>query len=292
MDQIKRLIALFNLWLQRARARSGVIDIVVRTFKRFSEDDGGSYAAALTYYTFFSLFPLLLFGAAILGYVTFDNDALQKELIQSGVNSVPILKDAITEETLSAISERKDNLAITGAVLALYTGTGVIVALQHALNKIDHTPQEPNFLQKRIRSLGWLVVLGLASVVSLALSTVTGFAPGLLAVVLALIGGFLLNTGIFATAYRYLPATRRGWKEVLPGSLVAAVAFEVLKVAGTTYLARGESARMASFGAFAAAAALLIASYLISQVILLSAEVNLVLAERRQTRATSTTEER
>ena len=147
MDRIKRLIALFNLWLQRARARSGLVDIIVRTFKRFSEDDGGTYAAALTYYTFFSLFPLLLFGAAILGYITFDNETLQRELIQSGVNSIPILKNAITEESLNLLTKNKDNLALTGAALALYTGTGVIVALQHALNKIDHTPQEPNFLQ-------------------------------------------------------------------------------------------------------------------------------------------------
>ena len=70
MDRLKRLAALAKLQIEKARARWGGVDIAVRTFKRYSEDDGGSYAAALTYYTFFSIFPLLLFAAAALGYVT------------------------------------------------------------------------------------------------------------------------------------------------------------------------------------------------------------------------------
>ena len=284
MERIKRLVALAKLRVEKARARWGWFDVIVRTFKRFGEDDGGSYAAALTYYTFFSIFPLLLFSIAALGYLTFGNESLQQDLVGSGLKTVPILKDTLTPDGIKVIQESRGSLALTGLVLALYSGSGVIVALQHALNKIQHEDDEPNWVQKRLRSLMWLGILGAGAVASLALSTVVGFAPGPFAVVMSLAGALALNAGLFATAFKFLPAKTRSWREVLPGSIVASVGFEILKVAGTSYLARGEAARSETFGAFAAAASLLIASYLIAQVILLSAEVNEVLAERRATR--------
>lgn len=273
-----------KLLVQRARARWGAFDVAYRTFTRFSEDDGGSYAAALTYYTFFSIFPLLLFSAAALGYLTFGNDALRDDLVNSGLQTIPILKDAITPEGLAQIEANRSGLAITGTLLALYAGSGVIVAMQHALNKIYHVVDEPGFVQKRLRSLMWLAVLGVFAVISLALSTIAGFAPHALAFVLSLAGGLAVNTGLFSTAFKMLPAIKLSWREVLPGAIVAAIGFEALKVSGAVYLAGGESARSETFGAFAAAAALLIASFLIARLVLLAAEVNAVLAERRTTR--------
>lgn len=287
MERITRLIALGKLEIEKARARWGGFDIAYRTFKRFGEDDGPTHAASLTYYTFFSIFPLLLFSAAALGYLTFGDQSLRDELVNSGLKTIPIVKDALTPEGLKLIEDNRNGLAVTGTLLALYTGSGVIIAMQHSLNKIYHVTDEPNFLQKRLRSLMWLAVLGLFAVASLALSTVAGFAPTALAFVLSLAGGLAVNTALFMTAYKMLPATKLGWREVLPGAIVAAIGFEVLKVAGTAYLARGESVRNDTFGTFAAAAALLVASFIVARVVLLAAEVNAVLAERRATRQSS-----
>lgn len=286
---MKRLTALAKLKIERVRARWGWFDVAVRTFKRFGEDDGGSYTAALTYFMFFSIFPLLIASAAILGYITFGNESLRQQLVDSGLKTIPILKDVLSPGGLDIIEQNRNGLAITGTLLALYTGSGVIVAMEHALNKIMHFPQEPNFFQKRLRSLKWLAILGVGAVASLALSTVTGFAPGPVAVVLSLVGALALNTALFATAFKFLPGKDSPWREVLPGSVVAAVGFEILKIAGTSYLAHGEAARSEAFGAFASTAALLIASHLIAQIVLLSAEVNAVLAERRNSRQSLTT---
>lgn len=286
MDRIRRPVALAKLQVEKARARWGGVDIAVRTFKRFSEDDGGTHSAALTYYTFFSIFPLLLFAAALLGYIVTDPEE-QNALIEGGLKTVPIIKDVLTPKGLATIQANRNNLAITGGLLALYSGSGMIVALQHSLNRVNHVSDEPNFWKKRLRSFAWLAILGVGAVASLALSGLAGFAPGPLAFVLGLSGGLAVNTGLFATAFKFLPATDLSWKDVLPGSIVAAIGFEVLKLGGAAYLARGETARNDTFGTFAAAAALLVASYLIAQVILLSAQVNAVLAERRVTRQSS-----
>jgi membrane protein len=287
MERIKRAPAEGKRRLERARARYGWVDVGVRTAKRYGDDDCGSYAAALTYYLFFSIFPLLLFGAAALGYLTPGNTKLRRDILESGLKTVPVLSEAIDRTSLNRIEENREAIALTGLVLALYSGSGAVVALEHALNKVGHVEGEPNFLVKRARSLKWLAVLGMASVASLALSTVVGFVVGPLGAALGVLAGVAVNVGIFATAFRFLPATGRSWADVLPGSVLAAIAFEILKFAGSFYLAKGAASREQTFGALAGAAALLVASYLISQIILFAAELNEALFERRAIRRPS-----
>jgi membrane protein len=288
------LVAAGKLRLERARARWAAVDVGVRTLKRYSEDDGGSYAAALTYYTFLSIFPLLVFAVAALGYITFGDTDLRRDILESGVEAVPLLSDILTAERLRAIEQARGRLALTGVVVALYSGSGAVVALEHGLNKVFHVVQEPNFIAKRLRSLRWLAVLGAAAIASLGLSAAAELAGaifeslasfGSVAAPLMLhAGGAAVGVAVFATAYKFLPAATLTWRDVLPGALAAGVAFEMLKLVGAAYLRAGNQGRAATFGAFATAAGLLIASYLLSQIALLCAELNAVLAERRITR--------
>ena len=270
--------------LERGRARSRVVDVIVRTFKRYSEDDCGTYAAALTYYAFFAIFPLLLFAAAGIGYATFGNERLATRLIDAGVDAVPMLKDVLSAEALDNLQDKKDTIAGIGLLLALYTGTGAIVALEHSLNKVYRIDTEGNWFQKRLKALRWLAVLGLAAAASVALTSVAAALPDGIGKVLSYLGAFAVDVFIFATAFRFLPAKRTGWSNVLPGALVVAVAFGFLKAVGAAYLAQGAETRSATYGTLAGAATLLVASYLISQVVLLAAEVNATLIERRATR--------
>jgi membrane protein len=289
-----RFLTHAKLQLERARARWSSVDVAMATLRRFSVDDGSSYAAALTYYMFFSIFPLLVFGIAALGYLTFGNADLQNDILAAGLESVPMLRDALSPDGLETIKERRQELALTGMVLALYSGSGAVVALEHALNKLWRVSEEPKFVHKRLRSLVWLAILGVAAITSLALSaaartlgSLLGGLPGVgeaLGIGLLHAVGIAVGTLVFAAAFRVLPGKDLSWKDVLPGAVIAATAFEVLKSLGATYLQAGAASRNATFGSFATAAGLLVAAYLISQVTLLSAEVNVVLAERRATR--------
>ena len=285
-----RFVARVKLRVERARIRWPWFDIAVTTFKRFSDDDGGFYAAGLSYYVFFSIFPLLLFATSLLGYLSLDADT-RKEVLDAGVRAVPLLKDALSPNGLAIIQENRGGLALTGAVLALYSGSGAVVALEHALNKFRGITQEPNLVQKRVRSLILLVVLGVGAVLSVVATSVAGFATdplggigGFVASIAGYVLGVALSAAIFAAAFKILPAVRTSWREVLPGAVAGALAFEVLKVAGAVFMSRGDEGRNATFGLFAAAAGLLVASYLVSQIVLLAAEMNQVLAERRVTR--------
>jgi membrane protein len=285
-----RFVVQVKLRIERARIRWPWFDIAVTTFKRFSDDDGGFYAAGLSYYVFFSIFPLLLFATSLLGYLSLDADT-QKEILDAGVRAVPLLKDALSPDGLAIIEENRGGLALTGAVLALYSGSGAVVALEHALNRFRGIMQEPNFVQKRLRSLILLVVLGVGAVLSVVATSAAGFATGPLggiggfaASIAGYVLGVALSAAIFASAFKILPAARTSWRDVVPGAIAGALALEVLKVAGAVFMSRGNEGRNATFGLFAAAAGLLVASYLVSQIVLLAAELNQVLAERRITR--------
>jgi membrane protein len=279
--------AQIKLRIERARARHGFVDIVLRTFRRFSEDDGGVMAASLTYYMFFSIFPMLLFAAAVLGFVTRVDDTLSvQDVLRRTVDAFPLLGSVLTPEALRSIRDSSGQLALAGAVLAVYAGSGGVVALEHALNRINRIEQERNFLGKRLASLKWLAMLGIGVILTIVLGGALSFA-GPLAAAGAIVAGAGLNIAIFMTAFRFLPNKRRGWSEVVPGAIVAGIGFEILKQLGTLYLSSGQAGRDATFGAFATAATFLVASYLLAQVTLLAAEVNAVLAERRATRQSS-----
>jgi membrane protein len=287
-----------KLRVERARARYGLVDVTLRTFKRYSEDDGGFSAASLTYYMFFSIFPLMLVAGSVLGFITFLNEDIKQRLLRQSLDAVPLLRDILDVNSLRALENQRGTLAVVGLLLGLYAGSGGVVALEHALNKIARVEHEPGFVPKRVRSLKWLALLALAAAVSLGMGTLAGFAGAifgdgsgvsasagrLLASILLHIGGFAVGAVIFITAFKLLPAARQSWRDVLPGALVAAAAFEVLKIVGTWYLEQGAEGRQATFGAFATAAGLLVASYLLAQVTLIAAELNSVLAERRATR--------
>jgi inner membrane protein YhjD len=296
MVQVSKLSSQAKLRVERARASSSFFDILIRTFKRYSEDDGGFYAASLTYYAFFAIFPLLLFSAAALGYVTFLNAGLREDILKAGFEAFPLLDSAINPENLTQIEEARGRLALLAVVLALYSGSGGIVALEHALNHVAHVTEEPGFVPKRLRSIKWLLILGGTAIVSVALGAAATYTGVLLgsggladrfAAILGHVIGIATGIVLFATAFKYLTAAQQSWRQVLPGALIAGSAFELLKIAGTLYLDRGEAGREATFGAFAAAAGLLVVAYLLSQITLLSAEVNAVLCERRETRKLS-----
>lgn len=293
MAELSKLGVQAKRAVEVARSRSTAVDVVVRVFKRFSEDEGGTLAAALTYYTFFSIFPLLLFSASALGYITLGNAELRDQIIQKGIDAIPLLGDALTSSGLEQLGRARGSLALTALAMGLYAGSGGVVALEHALNRIYRVTEEPKFVQKRLRSLKWLALIGAAVVLSVGASTagsllpkVVTDLPGVLSTLTFLIG-VAMTLFVFVAMFKFLPARRLSWKEIFPGAVTAAVAFEILKVAGGAYLARGETVRSNTFGTFAASAGLLVASYLVSQVTLLCAEVNAVLAERRTTRQSS-----
>jgi membrane protein len=214
----------------------------------------------------------------VVGFVLQGESDLGQRIVDSAVAQFPVVGDEISG-TVSQSRLRGSGLALAvGLGLALWGGLGVAEAAQSAMNGIWNVPRRryPNFLLRRLRGLAWLVILGggllLASVVS-------GFAAAVGAG-WSVVAAIPVNTLLFLVGFRVLTVRNVSLRTLLPGAVLAALAWALLQWLGGWYVDRQLSRASATYGAFALVIGLLSWLYLASTVTLLAAEVNVVRTRR------------
>jgi membrane protein len=276
-----------------------VLKLIKRAASNFMNDRCQSMAAALAYYTTFSLPPLLLLLLLMLGSI------IDRETLETGIQSQlgNLMGPAGAAQVKEIIQQGKENgtngfLPTTLSILALAFGaTGVFGELQAALNTAWKVAPDPkagglkSFIVKRILSFG--IVLGIAFVllVSLALSALisafggvvsnmfdSGLSPAIL-FAFDLLLSFIIFTGVFGGIFKFLPDAEIGWKDVEVGALGTTVLFLLGKFLIGLYL--GNSNPGEAFGAAGSLAVLLVWVYYSSMILLFGAEFTCVWAEQR-----------
>lgn len=247
--------------------------------KRFGEHDGVRLAATVSYYSFFSVFPLLLVLVTVLGWVLQDNPDLRDDLLDGAVGQIPLIGSDLAEGT-SALEGSVLALVI-GVATSLWAGLGAVGALQHGLDEIADVPrnQRPNFAMKRVKAIAFLAAfaVGLAASVILA-NLATLFDLGPLAGASGLVGTLVVNGVLVCAMFTVLPAQRRPLREQLPGVITAAVGLIVLQLLGSFVVRHYIAGAEDTYGTFAVVIALLTWFHLVSRILLLSAQLNEVLA--------------
>jgi inner membrane protein YhjD len=265
----------------RAARRHRLIAVPIATFKKFGDDRGGHWAALLAYYGFLSLFPLLLVFATILAFVVQGDEELQARILDSALAQFPIIGDHI-RENLGALRGSALALAI-GIAGSLWAGMGIVLKLQEAMDDLWDVPKRDRagYLPRRLRALIALVGLGVAAVLSAGITAVAAMADGVGWLRLPVLAGtFALQALVAAAAYRYLTVADVRWRDVLPGAAVAAAGWMALLSIGSWLVDRQLSGASQLYGFFAIVLGLLSWIYLGAQLLLLSAELNVVLARR------------
>ncbi|MEP6598612.1 MAG: inner membrane protein YhjD [Actinomycetota bacterium] len=275
---VRARMGLGRRW-KRAKARHRWLEHLVVAYQRFTENNGNQYAAAITYFSFLAIFPLVLLGVAIAGFVLNSHPDLLKDLSDNITASLPgdfgkKLKDSIN----TAIANRT-SVGLVGLLGVLITGLGWIGNLRAAYNAVwgVELPKR-NAVKKKLSDLLVLIGLGIGAVVSIGI-TIVGTAlsgrvlsalsldtvPGaqLLAGVASLAIAIVADVLIFAWLLVKLPATEVRFGMVVRGAILAAVGFEVLKVVGTYYIARVNSSPTA--GVFGSVIGILVFIDLVSR---------------------------
>jgi YihY family inner membrane protein len=261
---------------QQQRPRVGFIAAVV---KKFGDDQAGQLAALIAYYGFVSLFPLLLVLVTVLGFVLQGDPGEQKKILDGALGQFPILSE---ELRLRSLKGSGVGLAI-GVAGSLLAGMGITGATQNAFNRIWSVPfkHRPNFVFAHLRGLGMLAILGTLSVVS---TTAAGFvgasSHGAVAVVAGVVVALALNVALFMTAFKLLTAVDVGWRDLLPGVLVAAVGWQLLQLLGGYYVEHLLKHTRPLYGYFAVVLGLLAWIYLGAQLTIFAAEINVVRVRR------------
>jgi membrane protein len=261
------------------------LDLLKEAASAWVNDSAPSKGAALSYYTVFSIAPMLFIAISVAGLV-FGTDAVQGAVLAQ-------LSDLMGEGAAQAIKEMLANLerpqrGLFGAALSigllLIGASTVFGQLQSALDSIWQVPQAPKpnglwaFVRARLLSFGMVLAMAFIIIVSLLFSAVVAalgkwwgpFFNESLASALDLVFSFGLLTAIFAMIYRYVPSTHIPWRDVWVGAAVTAALFAVGKWAIGLYL--GRSSVTAGFGPFASLIIVMVWVYYSAQIFLLGAE--------------------
>jgi inner membrane protein YhjD len=269
--------------------RHAPIAFVVAVLKKFGDDQGGNFAAQLTYYGFVSLFPLLLVLVTILGYVLHGNETLQREILDSAVAEIPIIGDQL-RNSVTSLKGNGIGIAV-GLLVVLYGGLGLANSAQDAMNRVWEVPMRARagFFPRLARSLALIGTLGVAILVTTFLSRFgaanADLGDGVR--ILLYLGGIALNIGIFAVAFKVLTSRSLAWSEVLPGAVVAAIGWEILQAIGAVFVQRSLRNMSPTYGLFAIVIGLLLWIFLEARVVLYAAQVNVVRAQRLWPRSIS-----
>ncbi|WP_349292108.1 YhjD/YihY/BrkB family envelope integrity protein [Noviherbaspirillum sp. L7-7A] len=259
------------------------------------DDFAPSMGAALSYYTVFSLAPMLLIVIGVAGLI-FGAEAARGEIVTQLRGLMGEQGAVAVEELLKSASDPGKGIfaTIVGFVTLLVGATAVFAELQSSLDRIWRTPAPPNesgiwgIIRTRILSFGLILGLGFLMIVSLVLSAALaalgnwwGSYLGNWEFVLQALNfavSFGVVTVLFAAIYKFMPHATIAWKNVWVGAIVTALLFTIGKFLIGLYI--GKSGVASGFGAAGSFAVLLVWVYYSAQIFLLGAEFTWVYSHR------------
>jgi len=257
----------------------------------WSNDYAPSMGAALSYYTLFSIAPLLLIVISVAGWF-FGDEAVRGELTGALQGMMGEEGAKAIEGLLAAASQPKEGIIATviGVFVLLLGATTVFGELQNDLDRIWRAPQREEMggvwklLRTRLLSIGMILGIAFLLMVSLVLDAVLQALGKMwgnalwqwLAQLLNMVVAFGLTTTVFALIYKLMPRAKIEWHDVWVGAAVTALLFAIGKFLIGLYI--GRSAVASTFGAAGSLVVVMIWVYYSAQIFLLGAEFTWVYA--------------
>ena len=261
-----------------------VFAMVGRAAQEWLSHRAASKGAALSFYTLFSLAPILVLVLAIAGFF-YGQRAVQGELFSQLQGLVgPRGAEAIQMLLAGARNHEEGRTATIVASLWLWIGaTSVFAELKSSLDEMWQAPDTGsglwNLIRTRLVSFGLILVLAFLMLVSLVISAALailarywGGIPieALLLELLSFMVGFAVIASMFAVIYKMLPRVHLSWEDVWVGALGTAALFMIGKYAIGAYI--GNSGVTSSFGAAGSLIAVLLWVYYSAQIFFFGAE--------------------
>ncbi|HEY2561555.1 MAG TPA: YihY/virulence factor BrkB family protein [Caldimonas sp.] len=266
--------------------------LVTGSVSAWLDDYAPSMGAALSYYTVFSLAPLLLIVVSVAG-LAFGEEAVRGELFAQLQGLMGHDAAQAVQGLLASASKPSHGVlgTIVGIGIVLFGATTVFAELQDDLDRIWRAPARQrgglwSLLRARLLSFGMILGLAFLLMVSLVLGAVISalgkwWGPMfggwvVLAQGVNIVVGFGLTTVVFAMIYKMMPRARVQWHDVWLGAIVTALLFTIGKFLIGLYI--GKSGIASGFGAAASLVIVFLWVYYSAQIFLLGAEFTWVYA--------------
>ncbi len=262
----------------RAPSLRSLLDVAIAAAKDWSNRRAASKGAALALYTLLSMGPMLVL---VLSFIAFfvDRDTAQRLIVDQLQALVGDQGGAVVKGMLSAQDDEKKGLiaGLVSSALVLVSATTAFGELKGSLDELWDVKATAgsgvwNLLRERFLSLGLLLVLGLmllsSLVVSAGLAAVTGAFGDSLGSVLAKVAAgtitFVVLMVLFSVIFKFLPAVKLAWRDVIVGAAVTSLLFMLGKTAIGLYLGHGGASN--AFGAASSLVALIVWMYYSAQI--------------------------
>jgi membrane protein len=274
----------------------GALALARQAFADWQKDNAGRLGAALSYYTLFSLAPLLIVAIAVAG-LFFGREAAQGQIVAE-------IQGLVGEPGAHAIQDMIENsrqpaaglwATAIGVVTLLLGATGAFAELKSALNVVWDVKDEGGGLKALLRGRLWafamVLAVGFLLLVSLLISAAVAAAdpffhwigvPPALVQLTNSVASFLVITVLFALLFKYLPDTHVEWRDVWVGALLTSALFTVGKLLIGLYLGRSTVASV--YGAAGSVVVLVVWVYYAAQIFFFGAEVTQAYAHRHGSR--------
>lgn len=248
-----------------------VLGWLLRVQERFGEIKGTALANGIALQTFISIFPLIIVAIAVVGFVSADDPTFGRDV----VNELGLTGEE-ADSMIEAIENAKDSrqaASIVGLAGLLYSGLNLVAAVQRSIDSAWQTVGKG--LKDKLRAFLWLIGASVIFASSFALSAALNFLPGFLAPVSILVG-LGVNIALFTWTFTELGRLPIGWRAFLPGAVLCAVGFEVLKVVGSVYVPKLVADSSALYGSLGIVFALLTWLALFGRLLVYGSVVNVV----------------
>jgi membrane protein len=271
------------------------LSMLKETFAHWREDNASKEAAALAFFTVFSLAPLAIVAIGVAG-ILFGKAAAQGELVSQIEGYIGPQAASLVQSAVQNAGGWSSGLLATlvGIATLLFGATRGFTQLQEGLNAIWNVKPRPNegiknLIRIRLLSFGLAIAVGFLLLVSLAISAVLSavgeyfhnIVPQLQILLRAL--DMLLSLAVisllFAAVYRYLPDVEITWSNVTAGAILTSVLLTLGKFLIGLYL--GKSALASSYGAAGSLVVILLWVYYSAQIVFFGAELTQVYARHR-----------
>lgn len=278
IDRVKDWLASLDDWSRRNRWPR----ISRKAITGFLQHEALQYAGSMAYFAVLSLFQLLVLGVVVGSLIVGEGEA--RSFVVEQVEAGTPLDAGMIGTVIDSVIESRGGMTVISVAFLAWGALGIFAALSNGISRVfENTPKRP-FVKDKLIGLFLMSLTGVLAVASVAIGIITGILQevasefvadlpggGIAVSLVGLLAPLLLIFLAFWVIYKVVPNRSVGWIEVLPGAVVGAVLFTILRY-GFTYYATNIANYDSAFGPISTAITLLVFLYFASIVILLGAE--------------------
>ena len=259
--------------------------VLITTFRMYSHDHCGTYAAAIAYYAIFSLLPLLLVTVSLFGL--FVN---RQDIVDFVFEQIPLEQTASVQQNVEDAVGGAQNISVAGLsfglLLLFWSSSGMFGAVRKGLNASSRRGRGQSYFHGKLIDFALIFASGVLILLSIGLTALIQVAvqragdlgwtsiqtsPG---VSVAYYGApAIASFTLFVMLYRFVPTSRPSWKEANAGAACATVLFELAKNLAAILIGNAPFSRnSALYASFGTALAFLFWMFVNASILLLGAE--------------------